>query len=175
MYRIQVASDSAGNLSSSSLLLEFIWSVSEIQQPIEKFSKVALVRNWTRDHLFTEFSPPKSCYPQWKHRCFLYIILDNASTHRCALMKKYIEEKNLHFAFISPYSPEMVPVERYFSLLKRVVAKKTTGLHINWRSDKSKTILQKSMLQISPMSVRNIWLIFMLELKKSINNLNDII
>ena len=42
MYRIQVASDSAGNLSSFELLLEFIWSVSEIQQPIERFSKVAL-------------------------------------------------------------------------------------------------------------------------------------
>ena len=71
MNRIQVASDSAGNLSSSSLLLEFIWSWSKIQQPIEKFSKVAFERNWTRDHLFTGISPPKSCYSQWKHRCFL--------------------------------------------------------------------------------------------------------
>ena len=90
-------------------------------------------------------------------------------------MKKYIEEKNLNFAFIPPYSPEMAPVERYFSLLKRVVAKKTTGLQINWKSDKSKTIQQESMIQISPMSVRNIWLTFMLELMKSINYLNDII
>ena len=73
MYRIQVASDSAGNLSSSSLLLEFIWSASEIQQPIEKFSKVAFERNWTLDHLFTGVSPPKSCYSRWKHRCFLLI------------------------------------------------------------------------------------------------------
>ena len=72
MYRIRVASDSAGTLSSSSLLLEFIWSVSEIQQPIEKFSKVALERNWTRDNLFTGVSPPKSCYSQWKHRCFFF-------------------------------------------------------------------------------------------------------
>ena len=70
MYRIQVASDSAGNLSSSRLLLEFIWSISEIQQSIEMSLKVALERNWTRDHLFTEVSPPKSCYSQWKHRCF---------------------------------------------------------------------------------------------------------
>ena len=69
--RMRVASDSACNLSSSSLLQEFIWSWSEIQQPIEKFSKVALERNWTRYHLFTEVSPPKSCYSQWKHRCFL--------------------------------------------------------------------------------------------------------
>ena len=75
MYRIRVASDSADNLSSSSLLLEFIWSVSEIQQPIEKFSKVALERNWTRDHLFTGVSPPKSCYSQWKHRCFIVWII----------------------------------------------------------------------------------------------------
>ena len=59
------------------------------------------------------------------------IILDNASTDRYALMKKYIEEKNLNFAFIPSYSPEMAPVERYFSLLKRVVAKKTTELQIN--------------------------------------------
>ena len=103
------------------------------------------------------------------------IILDNVSTHWCALMKKYIEENNLNFEFIPPYSPEMAPVERYFSLPMRVVGKKTTGLQINWKSDKSKTMLQESMLQISPMSVRNIWLTFTFELKKSINNLNDII
>ena len=89
-------------------------------------------------------------------------------------MKKHIEEKNLNFAFIPPYSPKMAPVERYFSLLKRVVAKETAGLQINWKSDKSQTILQESMLQISPMSVRNIWLTFTFELKKSINYLNDI-
>ena len=42
MHRIQVISDSAGNLSSSSLLLEFIWSESEIQQSIERNQKWSL-------------------------------------------------------------------------------------------------------------------------------------
>ena len=79
MYRIQVASDSADNLSSFRLLLEFIWSESEIQQPIEKFSKVALVRDWTRDHLFTGVSPPKSCYSQWKHIRFFFVYQHKAS------------------------------------------------------------------------------------------------
>ena len=40
MYRIRVASDSAGSLISFQLILEFIWSVSEIQQLIEKFLRI---------------------------------------------------------------------------------------------------------------------------------------
>ena len=91
MCRIRVASDSAGTLSSSSLLLEFIWSVSEIQQPIEKFSKVALERNWTRDHLFTGVSPPKSCYSQWKHRCFFFSVILKISFQYLLIFETWIE------------------------------------------------------------------------------------
>ena len=62
------------------------------------------------------------------------IILDNASTHRSNIMKKYINEKNLKIAYIPAYSPELAPVEKYFSMLKRIVIKKTTGMQINWKT-----------------------------------------
>ena len=36
---------------------------------------MALEWDQTHDHLFTGVLPPKSCYSQWKHRCFLLLIL----------------------------------------------------------------------------------------------------
>ena len=50
-------------------------------------------------------------------------IVDNASIHWCKQVKDYIARKSLNFVYILPYSPEMVPVEIYFSLLKRNVIK----------------------------------------------------
>ena len=70
------------------------------------------------------------------------IVLENASTHQCATMKKYIIEKNLNLVYIPAYSPEMAPVERYFSMQKRKVVKKTNGLHINRRANSLRTILE---------------------------------
>ena len=103
------------------------------------------------------------------------IIVDNASTHSSREVKDYIEENKLNFAYIPAYSPEMAPVEKYFSILKRVVIKKTTGQKVNWSGDKTKDILNYSMLQISPKVVRNLWRTFTYEIKKSLDDLGKII
>ena len=109
----------------------------------------------------------------WMHKWL--IIVDNASTHRSREVKDYIEENKLNFAYIPAYSPEMAPVEKYFSILKRVVIKKTTGQQVNWRGDKTKDILNYSMLQISPKVIRNLWRTFTYEIKKSLDDLSKII
>lgn len=76
-------------------------------------------------------------------------IVDNASIHRCKQLKIILHER-INFAYIPPYPPEMAPVERYFSLLKRNVIKQATGQQVNWNKEKSREILNLSMLQIQP-------------------------
>ena len=48
----------------------------------------------------------------------ILIILDNASSHRAENMKSFIEKLEVHVAFISTYSPELVPVENILLYLK---------------------------------------------------------
>ena len=103
------------------------------------------------------------------------IILDNASILRSKAVKDYVASNCLHLAYIPAYSPELAPIEKYFSMLKRVVMKNTVGQRINWKSKKTKEILNKSMLQISYKSVRNLWKTFIYERNKCLNELNELL
>ena len=69
------------------------------------------------------------------------IIFDNASIHRSKALKDYVALNCLHLAYIPAYLPELVLIEKYFSMLKRVVMKKTVGQKINWKNKKTKEIL----------------------------------
>ena len=103
------------------------------------------------------------------------VIVDNASIHRASYVKKYIEDKKLSVAYLPTYSPEMAPVERYFSMLKKIVIKQWSGMHIDWKSEKSWRLLKQSMLLIQPRSVQKLWLTFTFELKKNLIDIADLI
>ena len=90
-------------------------------------------------------------------------------------MKDYVASNSLRLAYIPAYSPELAPIEKYFSMLKRVDMKKTIGQRINWISKKTKEILNKSMPQISYKSMRNLWKIFIYELNKCLNDVNELL
>ena len=49
------------------------------------------------------------------------ILLDNASIHRSGKVKEILENENMNVAYIPQYSPELAPIEHYFSKLKQVV------------------------------------------------------
>ena len=103
------------------------------------------------------------------------LIMDNASIHRSSKMKEFIEEKKLSVAYIPAYSPELAPVERYFSMLKRLVTKQSSGLQVNWKSEKSRCLLKQSMHQITPKKIQNFWLTLTYEMKESIAKIEDLI
>ena len=86
-------------------------------------------------------------------------------------MKELIEEKKLSVAYIPAYSPELAPVERYFSMFKRLVTKQSLGLQVNWKSEKSRCLFKQSMHQITPINVQNFWLTLTYEMKESIAKL----
>ena len=68
--------------------------------------------------------------------------MDNASVHRSKKNERIcIKEKLLSIAYIPACWPEMVPVQKYFSMLKRVVTKQSYGLQINWKSKESRALL----------------------------------
>ena len=52
-----------------------------------------------------------------------FIIIDNASIHSSKEVKKHIIWRKLNFYFIPAYSPELAPIEKYFSILKRNVVR----------------------------------------------------
>ena len=63
-----------------------------------------------------------SCNIQ-EDRCLF--IFDNASTHRSAKVVEYWKQYSLSVAFIPPYMPELAPIEKYFSILKNSILRRT--------------------------------------------------
>ena len=47
--------------------------------------------------------------------------------HRSTELVKYMKEENMSFAYIPSFTPELVQIERYFGMLKRIVIKNNTG------------------------------------------------
>ena len=103
------------------------------------------------------------------------IILDNVSIHRSSSIMKYITDKRLSMAFLPTYSPEMAPVKQYFSILKRIVLKQSSGTHINWKSEKFIDFLRRWMHLIQPSNVRSLWRTFTFELRNNLVTIDDLI
>jgi transposase len=50
-----------------------------------------------------------------------YLILDNASVHKCKEVIELLEEHKINYLFLPPYSPEFNPIELAWSKLKYFV------------------------------------------------------
>ena len=98
------------------------------------------------------------------------VILDNASIHRSKTTIEKIESIGFSVVFIPQYSPEMAPIERYFSKLKNAVINRTRGQNIDWKSEYSNQLLESCMLNIHPGMVRRIWTTFTHELLNSLDS-----
>ena len=72
-------------------------------------------------------------------------MLDNASVHRADIVRKYMKRENLNVAFIPQYSPELAPIEHYFSKLKQEVIEGARGKDTDWKSVESSELLKRSM------------------------------
>ncbi|KAG0439278.1 Transposable element Tc3 transposase [Dictyocoela muelleri] len=56
-----------------------------------------------------------------------YIVMDNASIHKTAAVKKSIARRNYILKFIPPYSPQLNPIEKFFSAFKSRVKQQNTS------------------------------------------------
>ena len=102
------------------------------------------------------------------NRCLF--ILDNASIHRSVKVREYMESKRLSTAFIPQYSPELAPIEHYFSKLKHEVTNQARGKGIDWRSRESDQFLKKWMLTIPSTMIKRIWTSFMKQIYKYLDS-----
>ena len=103
------------------------------------------------------------------------IFMDNASTHRSSIVKEVIKQEKLNVAFIPAYSPELAPIEKYFSLLKKTTIKETQGSFINWKNEKSLNEIDKSIQKIPSIVVVHIWRHLMHELRNILDFIFNLI
>jgi Transposase and inactivated derivatives len=69
-------------------------------------------------------------FEYWFEHCLLRdanynstIILDNARFHRKSVLPELAKKKNCHVLFLPPYSPDLNPIEKKWSWLKRTLRK----------------------------------------------------
>ena len=98
------------------------------------------------------------------------VILDNASIHRSAMAQESLKIAGFSVAFIPQYTPEMAPIERYFSKLKKTVINKARGKMIDWKSSDSNLLLKEWMQDIQPGIVRRIRATFVKEILNSLDS-----
>ena len=53
----------------------------------------------------------------------LVIILDNASVHRTEMIARFFEKSGIVAVTLPQYTPEMNPIEKFFRLVKKQMAK----------------------------------------------------
>ena len=97
-------------------------------------------------------------------------MLDNASVHRADIVRKYMKREKLNVAFIPQYSPELAPIEHYFSKLKQEVIEGAWGKDTDWKSAESSELLKRSMQAIPSGMVKRIWRSFTKEIYKCLDS-----
>lgn len=53
----------------------------------------------------------------------MIVVIDNASFHKSAKIKKLIEEAGCRLIYLPPYSPDLNPIEHYWHKLKTIIRK----------------------------------------------------
>lgn len=64
-------------------------------------------------------------YPEMKGHC---LVMDNAPIHNSADIGKYINSRGYRFVYLPPYSPELNPIEQFWSVVKSKIVKRNKFL-----------------------------------------------
>ena len=99
--------------------------------------------------------------------------MDYTPTHHSKIVSDFIHEEELCIAFILAYSPELAPIEKDFSLLKRIVSKQFSIASTNWENRESMDLIKKMMQLIPSKAVISIWRHLMKELKLIITQIKS--
>ena len=86
-----------------------------------------------------------------------------------------MREKNIKLAFIQPFMPEMAPIEKYFTRLKRMIFRKTVNTKMSWQSKQADNILNYYILKLIEDEVSKLWFTFTKELRNGVSILGKII
>ena len=61
------------------------------------------------------------------------VILDNASTHMSQKVIELISTINARVVFTAPFSPDLNPIENYFSVYKKYLKRNNIAMTANWK------------------------------------------
>lgn len=79
-----------------------------------------------------------------------YIIVDNATAHKSARIEKEIKAAGAYLIFLPPYSPDLSPIENYWSKLKTIL--RSIGARTYKELDEA---IKEAYSQISIENIRN--------------------
>ena len=78
------------------------------------------------------------------------VILDNSPVHWAKAVIDFIKEENINVYFIPPYWPELAPIEKYFSILKRIVCINTEDKTINFKWKERAVHIENELKRFQP-------------------------
>jgi transposase len=76
-----------------------------------------LIRGAYNSDLFINFIR-EQLIPYFRIHSNSILVMDNAKIHKSSIVIEYLRSENIAFKFIVPYSPELNPIEEFFSMLK---------------------------------------------------------
>jgi transposase len=84
------------------------WCAGEVLAPMtfEGTCNTALVEVWVQRFLITDLKP--GCL----------VVMDNASFHKSATIREWIEQAGCHLLFLPTYSPDLNKIEKFWARLK---------------------------------------------------------
>ena len=85
------------------------------------------------------------------------IILDNCSIHRSKLVREYCKKKGIKLYFLPQYSPELAPVEIYFSNIKHSIVQKIGKDSADMKTEESISKIADCIHNISREYIKGLW------------------
>ena len=86
----------------------------------------------------------------------ILLILDNAPSHQAKEVLRYLEEDQIQYNFLPQYSPELAPMEKFFSQMKqKITAVRCKSINLN--SDEGTRLLKTTLQAIDPDKVKSLW------------------
>ena len=146
--------------NNSISLISAIWS--------NGFSLSALVKGTNNSEIFLKFlermiKELQVNWDIWIHRWM--ILLDNWSIHKSKLITDYLKKWKAKVYFIIPYSPELAPIEMFFSKVKSQFYKDCKQPNMNLKSEKVLWLIKDVINSLDCDFIKGYWRHFISEIK----------
>ena len=83
----------------------------------------------------------------WQGAC---VVMDNAKIHYGEMVKEFIEEAGAKLIYLSPYSPDFSPIEKFWSKVKPMLRKLKARNYLDLIDS-----ITDAMLQVTKKDIRN--------------------
>lgn len=98
------------------------WCNQSVLAPMtfEGYCNSALVYAWVKQFLIPELKPRQ------------VVVIDNASFHKSAAIREWIEQAGCKLLFLPPYSPDLNKIEKFWARLKHYLRKTLNQFQNFW-------------------------------------------